>query len=618
MDFRVLGPVEAMRGAERIALTGSKVPTVLAALLLARGRVVSDARMSTLLWGWEPPATSGAQIYTYMSRLRKLLGDEVAIERRPPGYALRAPRSTVDLIEFERLAERGRAELAAGRNREASALLGQALGLWRGTGVSGVTDHLAEAELPRLEEARMHVLERRIEADLALGRHERLTAELTGLVAEYPLREKLRAQLMTALYRCGRQAEALRSYHEGRDVLADQLGIDPGETLGSTYHAVLVGKLGSGPGAGGGAPAADTHDDAPRPSMLPADVEELIGRESELASMQKQLTPDPDGGGPRGLLVTGMAGVGKTALAVRAAHAAARHYPDGQLFAELTTADGTPRSVRDVLTMLLRALGEVPDLGDSAGGLGGADGSYDERTCLDELIRLYRIRTAGKRLLVVLDGAVDSGQLEPLVPGSPEATVLITSRARLPRVTQARTTVLTPLDDGAALDLLVSVAGRAQLLADPAATQALLARCGGLPLALRVVGSRLAARPRWPAAWLANRLADPSTRLRELSYGGLDVRGALLTSLRQLPRHTGRTLMCLAALGTEPFRAETAARCLAEPESTAEQRLERLVDAALLDICGVDRLGRPLYRFHELVVLFSQSLGRARAEPART
>ncbi|GGN50224.1 hypothetical protein GCM10011579_004800 [Streptomyces albiflavescens] len=612
MDFQVLGPVEARKGGERIALSGSKVHTVLASLLLARGRVVSDERLSSMLWGWEPPATAGAQIYTYMSRLRKLLGDEVEIDRRPPGYVLRAPHSTVDLLEFEQLDREGRTALSRGRHLEASTLLSRALGLWRGAALGNVTEYLAGAELARLEELRLHALESRVEADLELGRHEQLTAELTGLVAEFPLREKLRAQLMTAFYRCGQQADALHTYHEGRKVLDEQLGIEPGEALGATYQAVLVGSLGAKKGApartvvsasyGGGDPR-DPYE--PRPATLPPDIEDFIGREEELAALCGQLAESRKGGGPRALLVTGMAGVGKTALAVRAAHRSAVHFPDGQLFAELAHPDGRPKKLGEVLTVLLRALGAPVD-------------STGCTADLDELIRRYRTRTAGRRLLVVLDGAVDSRELDLLLPGSAAAAVLITGRARLTRVAQARTTVLTPFERDMSYELLAAGVGRRRLLAEPDATNEVLAYCGGLPLAVRIAGSRLAARSHWPVSWLASRLAEPEHRLRELSYGGLELRRTLLPSLRQLPRQAGRTLVRLAGIGTEPFPAQRAARHLAEPESAAEESLEHLVDAALLDICGVDRLGRPLYRFHELVLLFAESLATAHRERERS
>ncbi|GAB7065182.1 AfsR/SARP family transcriptional regulator [Streptomyces mexicanus] len=588
MEFRVLGPVEAWRGGERIALSGSKMHTVLAAMLLADERVVSDSRLSALLWGWEPPATASAQIYTYMSRLRKQLGEDVEIVRRPPGYVLRAPGAVVDLVEFRRRERDGRRALAERRFEEAADLLREALGQWRGTALANVTEHMLDAELAPLEEERMLALESRIEADLELGRHEHVMVELTALVAEYPVRERLRAQLMTSLYRCGRQADALHTYYEGRRVLSEQLGIDPGEALGSTYQAVLEGGLGLGPRRGGRSGAA-----RPVPSMLPAPDGELVGRDEQLELLRQRLGRGGDR--PRRILVTGMAGLGKTALAVRAAAENSELFPDGLLFAELCGLDGAPRAPRAVLAQLLRALGE------SDRALPAGD--------LEELVRLYRARTAERRLLVVLDNASGDRQLAPLLPAGTSA-VLVTSRSRLARITEEDTLALPLLDDDASLELLAARVGRQRLADDPDAADDLVAYCGGLPLALAVAGARLAARPHWTVARLAARLADPATRLAELSFGDWDVGRVLRSSVEHLPPAVHEVLAGLAdpGLSEEPFCAERAGQWLGSGEDAAEAALEALLDAALLELAGLDDQGRPLYRCHELVRLLAAAL----------
>ncbi|MYW67605.1 AAA family ATPase [Streptomyces sp. SID8379] len=589
MEFRVLGPVEAVREGERVALSGSKIHTVLAALLLAQDRVVSDARLSSLLWGWDPPATAGAQIYTYMSRLRKQLGDDAGILRRPPGYVLHAPGAVVDLLEFRRLEQSGRGALARRRFEEAAGLLRQALGLWHGAALGNVTEFLREAELAPLEEERMLAVEARIEAELELGGHERVTAELTGLVATFPVRERLRAQLMTALYRCGRQAEALHVYYEGRQVLAEQLGIDPGQVLGATYQAVLGGELGLDPG--GRIPSSGVRS---APAMLPAVDGDLVGRERELARIAARL--GGSAGERRRLLVTGMAGIGKTALAVRAAADSAEHFPDGVLFAELCGADGTPREPSAVLVQFLRALGE------SEANLPSGD--------LDELVRLYRTRTADARLLVVLDDVAGDLQLAPLLPSGPSA-VLAVGRRRLARVTAGDTFVLSPLDDEAGLALLGRYAGRRRLVEDPDAADDLVAYCGGLPLALTVAGARLAARPHWTAARLAARLASPATRLAELSFGDLDVGRTLESSAVRLGAPERAVLGVLADQDGEPFSARWAAVRAGLSEEDAEDALESLVDAAFVELTRPDAEGMPQYRCPELLRLLAARAGTA-------
>jgi DNA-binding SARP family transcriptional activator len=240
MEYRILGPVEVKDDGVDVPLDGAKQRTVLAALLIAGGRMVSDAELSRLLWGSNPPATLNAQIYNYVSRLRKTLGRDVSITRRSPGYLMRIGTASFDLVDFEALAARGQSALAAGRYQEAGDLLRSALALWRGPVLANVSEYLVGVEAPRIDEARVAVLESRIEADLAVGSHARVLPELTGLVNQYPLRERFGAQLMTTLYRCDRQGEALALYDRCRRMLADELGVEPGTLLRGIYHAILT------------------------------------------------------------------------------------------------------------------------------------------------------------------------------------------------------------------------------------------------------------------------------------------------------------------------------------------------------------------------------------------
>ncbi|WP_405937282.1 NB-ARC domain-containing protein [Streptomyces sp. NBC_00726] len=602
MEFRLLGPVDARDGARRITLSGSKMHTVLAVLLLARGRVVSDGRLSELLWGWDPPATWNAQIYTYVSRLRKLLGPEVDLVRRQPGYQLIADGARVDVVEFERLERLGRQAMEEQRFAQAAETLRRALDLWQGPALANVTPHLAEAELPQLEEARTSALEHRIEADLALGRHGMLTSELTRLVGEFPVRERLRAQLMAALYRCGRQAEALRAYHEGREVLAEELGVDPGPDLAAAYQSLLSGELDTLPQPAPSLTSAVPTVSAP-PVMIPPAPLDFTGREREFDVLCRRLTPTEASGRaafqPRRLLISGMPGVGKTALAVRVAHAVADQFPDGLLYARLRADDGTAVDCGEVLVTLLRVLGE-----NSANVLD----PNGEPARTEELAHRYRTRTAGRKLLILLDDAANELQLDPLLPGTTESAVLVTSRNRLSTVPGSWTVALNPMKTGESLDLLSVIAGDDRISAEPEAAHAVVEACGKLPLALRAAAARLAARPHWPMTRLARRLTDPASLIEELRVGTLDVRQILSEALRQRPLSERELIYRLAACAGGEFTAMAAAVLLRLPENAAEEFLERLVEASLLEACGIDATGAPCYCFHPLLRLTAASL----------
>lgn len=597
MEFRLLGPVEARDGARRIALSGSKVHTALAVLLLARGRVVSDGRLSELLWGWDPPATMNAQIYTYISRLRKLLGPGVDLVRRQPGYQLTTSSARIDVLEFERLDRLGREALAERRFEEAADVFRGALGLWQGPALSNVTPYLAEVELPQLEEARTSTLEQRVDADLELARNEPLVPELVGLVAEFPLRERLRAQLMTALSRCGRQAEALQVFQEGRDALAEELGVDPGPDLRAAHQAVLNGELGQTPRPVPARVSLASPKALP-PVMVPPAMAEFTGRVNELAEVCAQLAAGPGHHGAgfraRRVLITGMAGVGKSTLAVQAAHAVADEFPDGLLHVRLRHEDGTPKDCATVLRQLLRAFGETGDDTSVSGG---------RTEQLDDLVRRYRTRTAGRRLLIVLDDASNDFLVDALLPPTAEAAVLVTSRSRLPALPGFRTVALEPMGTAESLAMLTSLAGRSRILVEPDAVDVIVGACAGLPLALRAAADRLAARPHWPAARLARRLSDPAPRVEELRSGGLDVHRSLGSALRQLPAIELEFVRALAARKSGTFTAAAVALESGLSEEAAEELLERLVERAVLEMPGIDTEGRPRYGFHELMRL---------------
>ncbi|MER6155499.1 BTAD domain-containing putative transcriptional regulator [Streptomyces sp. NPDC001868] len=587
LEFRLLGPVEAWHGARPLRLGGPKPRALLAVLLLRAGQVVPADALVDVIWGDEPPDTARALVQTYVSALRRALPAEAAeaIETRPPGYVMRPGVGRVDVAEFEALTADGRRAAADGDHTEAARLLREALELWHGPALGGVGDAL-RGEAGRLEEARQAALEERIAAELEAGGHEaELVTELTELVGARPTRERPRGQLMLGLYRLGRQADALAVYAEGRAVLTEELGLDPGPELTRLYEAILRADpaLLVSPTT-----AAPQQAAAPRPvSLLPPAIGDFTGREEELARVVAGLTGEREA--MPVVVVSGAAGVGKSALAVQAAHRVAGEYPDGQLYAELH-GFSEPVPPAEVLGRLLRALGADPPEDTAERG------------------DLFRSLVAGRRILLVLDDANGEAQVRPLLPGSATCGVLVTSRARLGGLVGARRTDLDVLDNARGLELLTRVTGPERTPDDPreqAAARRIVELCGGLPLALRIAGARLATRRHWTPSVLAERLADEHRRLDELSVGDLEVRAGLGLSYQALDQCARRVLRRIATLGSADVAVWTVAALSGTPEDEAEEILERLLDAQLINCPGTDQIGQPRYRLHDLVRVYA-------------
>ncbi|WP_350277760.1 BTAD domain-containing putative transcriptional regulator [Kribbella sp. HUAS MG21] len=579
--FQLLGPIEVTRNGQHLAIGGSKIQTVLAILLLSRDRVVSDAVVSDLLWQHDLPSTSNAQIQTYVSRLRNQLGPQVELVRRRGGYLLHAPEAWVDVDEFEQLAAAGQAALAESRYADAAQALRAAEELWRGHALVGATEYLTDIEQPRLEELRLTVGEALMTAELALGNHQQVVSELTAMVSRHPLRENVRGLSMLALYRCGRQAEALATYDACRRHLAEELGIDPGDELKALRQAVLEQDpaLAAPAAADSGVrPAADA------PAELPPAVPDFVGRQRPLERLTAVLRAPA-----ATAAVVGLTGTGKTALALQAAHAVREAYPDGQLYVNLAGSTDTPREPAAVLASLLRSL-QVPD--------------HEQPTDPAERARLFRQLAGARRILVVLDDAADELQLRMLLPGG-LAGVLITSQNRLLALEGAVRVRLGPLAPAAARTLLATSA-------DPLLTARLLEATGRLPLALRVLGSRLAAHPELPVTRLAARLAaDPFGQLR---IGDLDVEARIEAAYRKLTAHQQRALRLLSMGLHDPFSVWHAAVLLDAPLDATQELLDELSVLHLAEPTGrgVGRLD--LHTIHPLVRAYA--LGRAFTQEA--
>ncbi|MBB5113258.1 DNA-binding SARP family transcriptional activator [Micromonospora echinospora] len=594
LEFRVLGPVEVWRDGRRVMLPGSKITTVLAALLLARGKVVPHVELSSLLWGWDPPATVDAQIYTYVSRLRKRLDFEVKIVREHAGYTLHIGNSFVDLFAFEDLAAQGAERLAEGHRAAAANDLESALSLWRGPALANVTEPLARRHLPWLDEAYALACERKFEAELGLGINLELIPELTELVARYPLREQFRAQLVLALHRAGRRSEALVAYDQARRALADQLGVSPGEALAQAYDEVLVSDTPEAPAPARPEPSAVVAEAAQ--VTLPPDEAYFVGRANELAALEKMLTGDRTAtNGPRQIVLTGAVGTGKTALAVRAAHRCAHAFAGGTAYASLTDANGASLPASAVLKRLLYGLRERVDPAWS-----------DE-----ELALRFRAASARRPVLIILDDVRADSDLTAVTPNHASATLLLISRSHLVVTGWRDTIFLKPMGLAEGIVLLAAIGGEERILADLVAARAVVEFCDGLPAALRVCGTRLAAHPLWPVRRLAHRLADPARRLDELSLGDELLRGRLLSAFRSLPDTARRSLSMFEDVGPDAFTATSLRLPGSIPEAEAEQVLDMLVEARLVEEVAVDDLGGSQFRMTGLMRLLAIDLARA-------
>jgi hypothetical protein len=499
-----------------------------------------------------------------------------------------------DLLEFEQLTRLGRETLGHGHYQDAADLLHAAMACWRGPALANVTEFLASADVYRLEEARMTALESRIEADLALGRHSQVVSELTGLVSDHPLREQLRAKLMVALYRLDRQSDALATYHDARRVLAEEVGADPGATLSEAYHAVLHGDPELRHPAGARVrPEARRRLPARPPDRLPPDLSDFTGRDREFDLLWSVMSAQRSGSTEPGRVpvVSGMAGVGKTALALRAAHALRLSFPDGQLYADLGGSSAQPRDPADVLGWFLSVI--------------KTGGSLLPAGC-HERAELYRSRLVGRRVLVLLDDAADCEQVRPLLPAAGGCRVMISSRGRLSALSGSELIDLDALEPEDALALFTRIVGSARVEAEPGAAKHIVELCGRLPLGLRVAGARLAARPHWRLSRLADRLDDDCRRLNELSLGAMNVRESIRMSYERVGGRARRTLQRLSLLNVPDFPAWTVAALLGVSSAAGEEVVESLVDARLLEAGQLDRRGRPRYRFHDLVRLFAR------------
>ncbi|WP_369373171.1 BTAD domain-containing putative transcriptional regulator [Streptomyces sp. cg36] len=600
LSVRVLGEVGVRLDERDVPLGGPQQRAVLAMLALRAPEVVGVADLVAGVFGAQPPARAVGMVRTYVGQLRKLLDPGRASHAKSEvivaasgGYRMALSEEALDAAVFARLVESAGEPAASPTDPRVRDALRRALELWHGEPLTGLPGPYAQAQRRRLAEMRAEAAERAAACEVALGQHVRAVPGLTALVAEHPLREGLHELLMLALYRCGRQTDALAAYSSVRRALVDELGVEPGPRLRELHARILDGDPDLL------APAADSPAAPPSPPpaapvrprpLLPRRPAGFTGRATELATLDAAVA---DTGDPSVCAVTGPAGIGKTALVSYWVHRAAERFPDGVLFADLDgfSDAAAPAEPPSVIRDFLLALGTAPD--GIPDGPRAAEG-------------LYRSLLHGRRVLVVLDNARSSAQVRPLLPGTTGSATVVTSRNRLSGLVAtdcARTLPLERLADQDGVGLLGAVLGRARVGAEPAAAQHLVDLCDGLPLALRLAGARLAGRPGRSLYDAAEELRDERRRLSLLTTDDVDFVSVLRLSLRPLTPHADGLFRQLARhIG--PDIDDTAVAALADCDlETGRTSLEHLVAASLVDQRADGR-----YALHDLVRLFARSL----------
>lgn len=581
LRFSVLGPVRARRGDETLPSGSPQQRALLSALLLRGGHTATSGELIDAIWGDEPPSQALAAVRTYASRLRKILGPQT-LASDSGGYAMRTGPDALDVTVAEELAAGADKARASGDRCRARELLNKALALWDGEALASVPGPYAENQRTRLEEWRLQLTETRLDLDLEVGCHAEAVSELTALTAAHPLRERLRELLMVALYRSGRQAEALAVYADTRRLLAEELGVDPCPELAQLQQRILRADEELARPADEPVQAA-----APlRPAQLPATVPDFTGRTSFVRELGDRLAT-AEGSVMAVSALAGIGGVGKTTLAVHVAHQARPHFPDGQLYVDLQGAGARAAEPETVLGAFLRALGT-------------ADSAIPDS--LDERAALYRSTLDGRRILVLLDNAHDAAQIRPLLPGTAGCAALVTSRVRMVDLAGAHLVDLDVMSPEEALQLFTRIVGEERINSEREAALDVVAACGFLPLAIRIAASRLAARRTWTVSVLAAKLADERRRLDELQAGDLAVKATFELGYGQLEPAQARAFRLLGLADGPDISLAAAAALLNLETHAAEDLLEALVDTSLLESAAPGR-----YRYHDLVRLYARS-----------
>jgi DNA-binding SARP family transcriptional activator len=621
MWLGLLGPLYVRHETAVVAIPAAKQRIVLGTLLAQANRVVSFDELAEAVWDGAVPPAARVTLRSYVKRLRQVVGPEVSarIRTQDPGYCINVSDDELDLIRFSTLCESGGAAVRARSWEQAEADLAEALDLWRGPPLADIpSDVLRRDELPRLESLRLQAWEWRNDAQLHLGRHEELVPHLQNLAAQHPLRERFRAQLMLAYCRCGRQADALAAYQDARQILVDQLGIEPGPELSSLHQRILradpelqatilasyhqSGQATEHSAAGhSGRDADGAASVVSRPRQLPPAPGYFAGRANELAALDQLLVPAAEAGGTVVIsAIGGTAGVGKSALALQWAHQVAEWFPDGQLYVNLRGFDpsGPPVAAADAIRGFLDAFQVPPS---------AIPGSVQAQT------GLYRSLLAGRRMLIVLDNARDADQVRPLLGGGPGCLVVVTSRDRLTGLVashEAHPVRLDLLTEPEARELLAGRLGATRLAREPTAASDLIRLCAGLPLALSIIAARAAANPAMPLTSYSAELTE--ARLDALTTGeeATDLRAVFSWSYQHLTDSAARLFRFLGTHPGPQISAAAAASMTGQSLLQTRKALTELTGAHL-----IHETTRKRYAFHDLLRAYASEKTCAHDSP---
>lgn len=592
LRFSILGPLTVFSGDRVVPVGGARQRTILAMLLLNADQVVPTDTLVEAVWQDQPPVTARTQVAICIASLRKAFKAEGyagdVIMTHHPGYRLFSEGHQLDLLQFEGLVSRAEEAAAQGQPGDASRHYEEALRLWRGPLLPGLSGQIIQRAVGQLEETLMTATEEAALLQLTLGKFQQALIRLATLVREHPLRERARHSLMLVQYRLGRRAEALETFRQGRRISIDELGIEPGADLQRLHDAILrddrsladYARLATGRGTA-----------LRPPSHLPPNMPNFVGRLEQIAFLDK-LAAGRSHGQPPGIgLITGAAGVGKTGLAVHWAHRVAAAFPDGRLYVNLGGYDGTepPVTPGQVLDRFLRAFDIANEQIPSN---------------MDERIALYRSLVADRRVLVVLDNARSFAQVAPLLPTSGLSCAIVTSREPMVELTSRHNPALValpPLTSQEATGLLAELLPGRVPLERHDDVERLTELCSGLPLALREAAAHLALNPHWSLAHLLRRLSDEQRCLNELSQ----VRNSIAASYRRLSPNAAFMYRRLARLDVPDFTHTAGAALLGCEVLLAERLVEELTDARLLEVSSIDGPGQFRYRLPHLFRMFA-------------